>query len=158
MPRLIEQFPGEKTPQHAKIIQNWHHRDDWKSLADAVDREVREKVVKKIATELEVEEDRDKTTLEAALQQIHHQLTRKTKDDIPIILEPLDIAQLVSAMDKAIRRKRINRLGYDTITYKEVTGKIETHNESVVITADISAKVSSIGRNLALGMSPDVVE
>ena len=42
---------------HAKIIQKWHHRDDWKSLADAVDREVREKVVKKIANELEAEGD-----------------------------------------------------------------------------------------------------
>ena len=141
-------FPGEKTPQHARIIQKWHHRDDWESLADAVDREVREKVVKKIANELEAEEkytnmpiyywriidrkatekrreeveqiatalvqeeNRDKITLEAALQQIRYQLTLKNKSGEPVILEPLAITQSVSAIDKAITSISCNESGF----------------------------------------------
>lgn len=158
---LKSKFPKENTPPRWKTINGWSNADDWEADRKLVDQKATEKRLEEaeeIATDLDREEHRDKTTIEAALQQIRHQLTQKTKDGTPIILTPLDITQLVSAIDKAIRRKRINRLGYDTITHKEVTGKIETHNESVVITADISAKVSSIGRSLAFGMSPDVVE
>ena len=157
---LKEKYPNQITPSRQHTIIGWSKAEDWdadRTLIDVKAAQKRRKEAEEIATELVREEHRDKIILEAALQQIQCQLTRKNKDDKPIILEPLAITQLVSAIDKAIRRKRINRLGYDTITHKEVSGHTETRNESVTITANISRDIHAAGHRFALGLSRELV-
>lgn len=124
---LKRRYPKEPTPSKEHTIISWSQTEDWavdKALMDVKTAEIRRNDVDLIASDLIAEENRDKKIMETALSHIRVQMSKRDPQGKPMPIDHKAINNLVNAADKAIRRKRINRLGYDT--RNEHSGEVGT--------------------------------
>jgi hypothetical protein len=134
--KLNDAFPNADTPQRWRTILDWKEKEQWEVDAKVIAEKAHKKRIQErdeIVEENRAEELRDIETMNAAIQHVRYHLGRTDKDGKPLSVDHKALVHLVNAADKAMRRKRINRYGFDTIT------KVEIPNEPAADGADPDA-------------------